>query len=623
MKAARATARLLVFQLVFAVLLLTCQGLQETVLAANEEANVTQELILRHKTLESATKNARKRHLMRSNHEKKRAAAAVERKRLAVRAWTKVQESHAVSTASTKRIETCTELKEIARVMYGCHRLYCFKFSSRLAKVESATQVCGAVSKWRLTLVSDFLREVAVRMYKDGVALVSLSERGNPLWSSKDEEYLRMRGAPLVTMWRMKGRRAPVLIPDSAFLRYRGFHQIREQVLWMSEARPWEEKAASAVWRGDAVGYSEYILDYDNKTAPAIPTYAPVDEGTVMQLPRVKLCEAAKTLPAALTFDCGITPRKGRHGRGIDRARARKQGSVLNAVAGLLKKSNLVKKPIDGNETLSHRVLVDIDGEANSPGAWWKLLSNSLVVKVDSPFEEWWHAPLQPGVHYLAAQRNLSNFAEVLERALDPTQAEEMKQIAGAAAWLFDDLVEYSYDFQVDRLARCLSAIFSQATNQSRLWCEQQDATDNSMDITENEQLASHRRQHPLRDKPWRTWVPRAAWKLLDDEKVQEGNETGGRSRARDLWGRRRWRRGEGRWESRQKWLNRANRNPRDAVGAGQRPSNSKEPLGSIEEREQADTLISSPSASKAPQSWDNHSSTIKLLNSARYPQNK
>ncbi|KAK3255283.1 hypothetical protein CYMTET_35527, partial [Cymbomonas tetramitiformis] len=106
------------------------------------------------------------------------------------------------------------------------------------AKVESATQVCGAVSKWRLTLVSDFLREVAVRMYKDGVALVSLSERGNPLWSSKDEEYLRMRGAPLVTMWRMKGRRAPVLIPDSAFLRYRGFHQIREQVLWVYARRP-------------------------------------------------------------------------------------------------------------------------------------------------------------------------------------------------------------------------------------------------------------------------------------------------------------------------------------------------------------------------------------------------
>ena len=53
-------------------------------------------------------------------------------------------------------------------------------------------------------------------------------------------------------------------------------------------------------------------------------------------------------------------------------------------------------------EHLRHRYQVDLEGHSCSwDGLFWKLLSNSTVLRVEQPDEQWYHRRLRPWVHYV------------------------------------------------------------------------------------------------------------------------------------------------------------------------------------------------------------------------------
>lgn len=61
-------------------------------------------------------------------------------------------------------------------------------------------------------------------------------------------------------------------------------------------------------------------------------------------------------------------------------------------------------------EMLNYKYLVDIDGMVNAfSGLYWKLLSNSVVVKVKSHWEQWYYNELKEYEHYIP----LENFYQV------------------------------------------------------------------------------------------------------------------------------------------------------------------------------------------------------------------
>ena len=62
-----------------------------------------------------------------------------------------------------------------------------------------------------------------------------------------------------------------------------------------------------------------------------------------------------------------------------------------------------------------HRYLIEIDGNVNSWGLLWKLLSGSCILKVESSRRQWYHHKLKPYVHIVPICSDLSNLEEQLD----------------------------------------------------------------------------------------------------------------------------------------------------------------------------------------------------------------
>lgn len=70
-------------------------------------------------------------------------------------------------------------------------------------------------------------------------------------------------------------------------------------------------------------------------------------------------------------------------------------------------------------EQLQYKFLLDIDGEVNAwSGCFWKLLSNSVVFKVNSHYEQWYYHRLKPWKHYIPVAADLSDLMGKLDWAL-------------------------------------------------------------------------------------------------------------------------------------------------------------------------------------------------------------
>jgi hypothetical protein len=62
------------------------------------------------------------------------------------------------------------------------------------------------------------------------------------------------------------------------------------------------------------------------------------------------------------------------------------------------------------------RGIIDIDGNANSwDGLFWKLLSNSVVLKVESNNSQWYYSQLKPWHHFVPVKADLSDLVEKVE----------------------------------------------------------------------------------------------------------------------------------------------------------------------------------------------------------------
>ena len=67
-----------------------------------------------------------------------------------------------------------------------------------------------------------------------------------------------------------------------------------------------------------------------------------------------------------------------------------------------------------------HRGILDIDGNVNAWGLFWRLASGSVVFKVDSPHTNAYIERMQPWVHYLPIYANLSNLQEMTALVTKP-----------------------------------------------------------------------------------------------------------------------------------------------------------------------------------------------------------
>ena len=179
--------------------------------------------------------------------------------------------------------------------------------------------------------------------------------------------------------WQESVETTPML-PDPYALGTGGYASFRAL---LPSLPPWHERVPLALWRGSSTGLPALTLT------------------RLQHLPRQQLCRWSERHPALL--DARFT----------QVVQAQSPAAHQQICAHLHQRQRLAPamKPI---LMALHRWIIDIDDNVNSWGLLWKLLSGSCVVRVHSPRRQWYHHRLEPWVHLVPVQADLSDLIPVL-----------------------------------------------------------------------------------------------------------------------------------------------------------------------------------------------------------------
>jgi hypothetical protein len=182
-----------------------------------------------------------------------------------------------------------------------------------------------------------------------------------------------------------------VLLPDPYALGSEGYRLFREQ-LQREPLPPWRERLPVAFWRGASTGSKAITV-----------------QRLVANL-RYGLCLQSLELPQWL--DARFT-------RVVQCRDAAAEQSVLEH----LRARQLMAPACEPWHFGLHRFLIEIDGNVNSWGLLWKLLSGSCVLRVQSGRRQWYHQLLEPYLHVVPIAADLHDLADRLAWCLANPEA--------------------------------------------------------------------------------------------------------------------------------------------------------------------------------------------------------
>ena len=173
------------------------------------------------------------------------------------------------------------------------------------------------------------------------------------------------------------------LIPDPYCLMTSGYQALREH-MQRDPLPPWHERLAMAFWRGSTTGSKD------------------IDLNTLELNRRYQLARLSRAWPDRLDAR-------------INRAVQCRNAQAHTQVEHRLHREGLLSATVNPWHAALHAWQIDIDGNVNSWGLLWKLLSGSCILRVESPRRQWYHQRLQPWVHLVPVRADLSDLGEKLE----------------------------------------------------------------------------------------------------------------------------------------------------------------------------------------------------------------
>ena len=194
-----------------------------------------------------------------------------------------------------------------------------------------------------------------------------------------------LHDAPSVAFGRAIGSASCVgLIPDTYFYESEGYSETRVAAE-TGELPKWAEREDTVFWRGSPT--TNWFGSDGGKVT------------SVRDIPRVAMCDALKNDDRC---DVGIFCGWG------DRL------SHEDMVA-YFRSGGIFRPPIPMIQHARYKFLIDVDGVANAWSLLDKLLLGSCVVKIRSPYEQWYYSRMKEWVHFVPVERDLSNLHEILD----------------------------------------------------------------------------------------------------------------------------------------------------------------------------------------------------------------
>lgn len=233
----------------------------------------------------------------------------------------------------------------------------------------------GLLEEYRAAIVAFFAHIICEKEIPAGAVLITTHDA---VWTNKSKEV------PIFGFCKRKDDPYTLLVPDPQFIAAHGQDEVIRNIRDFDKILPWEYKIPGAFWRGTSTGL------------PLLTR-----EGWRENL-RVKLC--IKSLEAN---DSGF----------LDAYFSEIVQCDDESVKEQIVNSGLLREPINHLMFGRNLYLIDIDGNASSWGYFWKLCFNGVVLKVDSPYMQWFYPFLVPGEHYLPVKSDLSDLFETIRWA--------------------------------------------------------------------------------------------------------------------------------------------------------------------------------------------------------------
>jgi hypothetical protein len=174
------------------------------------------------------------------------------------------------------------------------------------------------------------------------------------------------------------------LVPDPYFHGSNGFEKLRRLVIG-GELAPWRKRERMLFWRGTATGQ--------------------LGEGGYQELPRVRLASICRGQRRTDVKICNVP----------DQVRPRHDPA---AVAAELRRAELMGDRVPMSEFARRRYTVDIDGNANAWGLFEKMLLGLCILKVETPWSQWFYDRIVPWEHYVPIRADLSDLPALIEWCL-------------------------------------------------------------------------------------------------------------------------------------------------------------------------------------------------------------
>lgn len=173
------------------------------------------------------------------------------------------------------------------------------------------------------------------------------------------------------------------LIPDPYCLMTDGYRTLRER-MQQNPLPPWNERLPMAFWRGSTTGSKN------------------IDPNNLALNRRYQLTQLSRCWPDRLDAR-------------FNRVVQCRDATALVQVKQRLQQEKLLGATVTPWHAGLHAWQIDIDGNVNSWGLLWKLLSGSCILRVQSPRRQWYHKYLQPWEHLVPVQADLSDLDAQLD----------------------------------------------------------------------------------------------------------------------------------------------------------------------------------------------------------------
>ena len=101
--------------------------------------------------------------------------------------------------------------------------------------------------------------------------------------------------------------------------------------------------------------------------------------------------------------------------------------------------------------------ILDVDGNVNAWGLYWRLASGSTVFKVESEYVNLYTEYAVPYVHYIPIAKNLSDFEEQTKLVTNKHSRHKLNRIARNSRRL---MWNHTYKHEVKRVAMELASVW-------------------------------------------------------------------------------------------------------------------------------------------------------------------